>query len=218
MGTPPPPPPPPPGWAPGPSPGWAPGPWGGPGQLPVAKPAGPRGRRRTWWIVWGVLLFTVGLVGVIGGAVAAMVSRGAQTIDPIAEGVTPGSTTFDADEQEYEILIARKRRSGQARVAADEVVCDVVLGDGSTVRVDGNADLSSAQIGNTESVGIFDAVAGTTSVTCVAEDDQDIRFIIDEPSDVTRVAMWVIGGSVIVLLAGLALFLLGIFWRRPVRA
>ncbi len=168
--------------------------------------------------MWGVLLSVVGLVGVIGGAVAALVSRGAQTVDPVAEGVTPGSAQFDADAQEYEILLARRRRGGQDEVRADEVVCDAALADGSTVRIDGNADLSSAQIGNTESVGIFDAVEGTTTVTCVAEGDQQIRFVIDEPSDVTRIALWIVGISVVVLLGGIGLFLLGLLWKRPARA
>ncbi len=176
-------------------------------------------RRRTSWIVIGILASIVGLVGLISGAVAAFVSRGAQTLDPIAEGTTPGSAQFEAGEQEYEILLARRgRRADDDLVRADEVICEVVRADGSGVRIDGAADASTAQIGNTESVGIFDAVAGITTVTCVADGDQQIRFVIDEPSDVTRIAMWVIGISVVVLLGGIGLFLLGLLWKRPVRA
>jgi hypothetical protein len=173
-------------------------------------------RRRRGWIIWGALLTIVGLGTTIVAAAVVVVGRGVGSIDPIAESTTPGELSFDAGEQKYEIMLVRRR--GDNRVIAEEVRCEVRFADGTSRTVDGDAGATTTRIANTEVVGEFDAIEGDTTVSCVAEDDQRIHFVVDEPSEVVDVALIVLFVAIGVLLIGVALFVGGILWKRPVTA
>ena len=170
---------------------------------------------RKRWIVVGVIVATIGLVALIGGAIATAISRTSSSVDPIAEARTPGTATFEAEAQEYDILLVRAR--GDSARTAESITCEVTLADGSTVAVDGSVQATSEEVGNIETVGSFDAVAGPTSVFCDA-DGGDNRFVIDEESTLEKVGFIVLIGGVVVLLMGAGMILGGIFLKKTVPA
>ncbi len=167
---------------------------------------------RKSWIIWGIVWAALGLLITIGGAVAEVVSRTSATTDPTAEARTPGTATFDAGDETYEIFIVHSRRDQDSRTA-EAVVCDVELANGRNITIDGSKQNVSSEVNNTEKVGSFDAVSGETSVTCEA-DGIDIRFVIDSESLLDRIGIWIILGGVLLILVGAALILGGVFLKK----
>lgn len=168
-------------------------------------------------MIWvGALGAVFGLLALIGGAVALGISRAASSIDPVAEAITPGTATFDAESEEYEIFAVNGRTAGDFREAAS-YECVVALADGRTLTIDGDVQDVSTEVGNTQSIGSFDAVPGPTAVQCEAGGG-NARFIVDDVGTVAKIALIVIFAGVGILLLGIGLLLLGIFWKRPLAA
>ncbi|MDP2289601.1 MAG: hypothetical protein Q8M22_00335 [Actinomycetota bacterium] len=200
----PPPPPPPPGGGPG-----------APSQIWGAAPKPPKRRMRKGWIISGILVAVFGLLMLIGGAVASLISRTASSLDPVAEARTPGTATFEAKDATYDVLLVR-RRADSFREASD-FLCTVTLANGKVIELDGRFQAVSDQTANTESIGSFDAVPGHTSVFCDA-DGGDNRFVVDEESLLQRLSLWFILGGTGVLLLGTGMILGGVFLKKTTPA
>lgn len=187
------------------------------GMQPSSAPAAaPRRKRRVWMIWVGAAVAVLGLLSLIGGAVALGISRAASSIDPVAEAITPGTATFEAEDDTYEIFVVNGRRAADFRDAAS-FECAVTLADGRTMNIDGDVQDVSTEVGNTQSVGSFDAVPGATSVQCDAAGG-NVKFIVDDEGTVAKIALIVILAGAGILLVGIGLLLLGIFWKRPLAA
>lgn len=187
------------------------------GMQPAFAPAvAPRRKRRVWMIWVGALGATLGLLALIGGAVALGISRAASSIDPVAEAITPGTASFDAESDTYEIFVVNGRRAADFRDSAS-FECVVALADGRSLTIDGDVQDVSTDVGNTQSVGSFDAVPGPTSVQCDAKGG-NVKFIVDDEGTVAKIALIVVFVGVGILLLGIGILLLGIFWKRPLAA
>lgn len=167
---------------------------------------------RVGWIVGGILVAVAAVVVTIGAGIAIVVDKAASTLDPEAEARTPGTARLDAEKATYEVLLVHSRRDTSAASAAN-VVCTVELANERTITLDGSRQAMSTDAGATSTIGSFDAVAGTTTVTCDAG-EADVRFVVDKASSVGRIANWVLFGGVAGLLSGAGLILAGIFWKR----
>jgi len=178
---------------------------------PVATSGGQR-RIRVSWIVCGIVVALAALVVTIAAGIAIVVDKAASTLDPEAEARTPGTARLDAERATYEVLLVRSRRDTSTASAAN-TVCTVELANEHTITLDGARQAVSTEAGSTSTIGSFDAVAGTTTVTCDAG-DADLRFVVDKVSSVGRIANWVLFGGVAGLLAGAGLIVAGIFWKR----
>jgi hypothetical protein len=175
----------------------------------------PVRRRVRWrWIVSGVALIVVGLIGTIVAAITLTVTRTVSNIDPVAEARTPGAAVFDADDETYDVLFVRSRRDS-GRESAD-FECEVTLADGRTIQLDGAVQGVSTDVANVQSIGSFEAVDGRTTVFCEA-DGGDNRFVVDDESTVGKVSLIVLIGAVVVLLLGTGLLVGGILWKRTER-
>ena len=170
---------------------------------------------RVWWIVVGSILAVLALVVLIVGAVMMLASRTASSLDPLAEGRTPGVATFEASDESYDILLVRSR--GDAFREAADVDCEVTLADGKVVKIDGQFQTVSESNGNVETVGTFDAIEGPTSVFCEARGGE-VRFVIDDESTLHRIGLLMVFGGIGGLVVGCALVLLGIFWKKTMPA
>ena len=88
------------------------------------------------------------------------------------------------------------------------------MANGSTVDLDGSRQTISETSGNIASVGTFDAVEGQTSVACTAPGE--IRFFVDDESDVKRLGTIGLIVGFILMAIGAGLILLGLFVRKKV--
>jgi hypothetical protein len=167
---------------------------------------------RRGWIIWGIVLAVVAVLVIIGGGVAMVASRTASWLDPVAEARTPGTATFVAENETYDVLLIEERHAS-ARSAAS-FRCVVTLADGRTIDLDGSVQDVSTEIANTESIGQFDAVPGATSVFCDA-DGGDNKFVVDTESLLAKAALWVLLGGVALLLVATGLILGGVFLKKP---
>ena len=203
-----------PGWPPSPSPQF--------GQpIDVFQPStgtvqrAPRRKVRLRWIIIGAILGVVAVLVLIGGAIMSLASRTASSLDPVAEARTPGTATFEAEATSYDILLVRGR--GQDFREASDLTCQVTLADGKELEIDGRFQDVSERTANIETVGDFDAVAGTTSVFCEARGGE-VRFVIDDESTLHRIGMLMVFGGVGGVVIAAVLILLGVFWKKTVPA
>ena len=167
---------------------------------------------RVSWIIWGILVAVAALAVTVGAGIAILVDKAASAIDPEAEARTPGTARLDAEKATYEILLVHSRRDTTS-ASAGNVVCTVELANESTITIDGSRQAVSTEAANTSTIGSFTAVAGRTAVTCNAG-DAEVRFVVDKVSRVGRIANWVLFVGIAGLLAGTALILGGVFWKR----
>lgn len=173
----------------------------------------PRKRMRRGWIIWGIVVAVLAVLVMIGGAVAMVVSRTASSLDPVAEARTPGTATFVAEKETYDVLLVKERR--QTARSASSFRCAVALADGRTISLDGSVQDVGTEVANTESIGRFDAVPGQTSVYCEADSDGN-RFVVDTQSLLAKAALWILLGGVALLLLATGLILGGVFLKKPV--
>ncbi|MCY7298566.1 MAG: hypothetical protein LH616_05075 [Ilumatobacteraceae bacterium] len=175
-----------------------------------------QGKRRWGIVIIGIVVATIGLITLVVGALAGFVEQTRSALDPEAEGRAPGSLTFDAKAETYIVSVQSERFGPSARSVAN-VDCTVTLANGSTVELDGGTQAIAEESGNIATVGSFDAVKGQTMIACNAPDD--IRFFVDDESDVKRLGMIGVFVGVALLAIGAALILFGVFVRKkPVSA
>jgi hypothetical protein len=167
---------------------------------------------RRGWIIWGIVLAVLAVLIIIGGAIAMVASRTASWLDPVAEARTPGTATFVAEKETYDVLLVEERH--QTARSASSFRCVVTLADGRTIDLDGSVQAVSTEIANTDSIGQFDAVPGQTSVFCDADSNGN-RFIVDTESLLAKAALWVLLGGVALLLIAAGLILGGVFLKKP---
>lgn len=175
----------------------------------------PRRKVRLRWIIIGAILGVVAVLVLIGGGIMTLASRTVSSLDPIAEARTPGTATFEAEATSYDILLVRSR--GDDFREASDVRCEVELANGELVQIDGRFQDVSERTANIETVGDFDAVAGSTSVYCEARGGE-LRFVIDDESTLHRIGMLMVFGGVGGLVVAAVLILLGVFWKKTVPA
>lgn len=193
--------------------GYPPGSYPPGSYVPGGTPPARTKKMRKGWIIGGIVMAVLGLLVVIGGAIALVVSRTASSLDPVAQGNMPGTTAFVAEAQKYDVMLVTSRRTS-AEFSAN-VDCTVTLSDGSTLTLDGSRQAVATDVGNTQSIGSFTALAGPTQVFCAAG-SADGRFIVDEESALAKIAIVVLFVGVGLLLLGIGLTLAGVFWKKAV--
>ena len=176
---------------------------------PAPQPA--QGKRRWGLVIIGILVAVLGLGALVVGAFAGFVEQTRSALDPEAEGRVPGSLSFDADDTKYVVSVQSERFGASASTAAN-VVCTVTLANGSTIDLDGGRQAIAEESGNIATVGSFDGVAGRTTIACTSPDE--IRFFVDDESDVKRLSIVGMIVGAIVLAIGAALILVGVFVRK----
>lgn len=179
---------------------------------PLATPiAEPKPQMRRSWIVAGIAVAVVGLVALIAGGIMLLISNAASQLDPVAEGRTPGTATFTAEDKEYDILLVSGR--GEPAGNPEDMVCTITLADGRSVTVDGSKQSTTSEVANTESVGSFNAVPGETTVQCQASTTGN-KFIIDTDGLLAKISTWALIGGGVMLAIGAGLILGGVFWKK----
>lgn len=178
-------------------------------QFNAAPPA--QGKRRWGLVIVGIIVAVIGLITLIVGAVAGLVEQTRSSLDPEAESRAPGSLVFDADDDTYIVSVEGERYVSDSSAAAN-VVCTVTLADGRTLELDGGSQGISEETANIATVGNFDAVAGPTTIACTSPDD--IRFFVDDESDVKKFGTIGMIVGAILLVIGASLILFGVFVRK----
>lgn len=179
--------------------------------IPMMAP--PVKKKIRWgMVITGIIIGVLGIVTMIGGAVASLASQTASSIDPIAEARAPGTATFTAEKATYNIMQVRER--GESR-SVSGYRCTVTLADGRTIAIDGSRQSVSTESPGIQSIGSFDATPGPTSVHCENENG-NTRFVVDDESAVERWLPYILGagGALLFIAAGLILF--GIFRKKTV--
>ena len=179
-------------------------------QMPLIAPTVKKIRWKL--VIAGIIVAVIGVLTLVGGAVASIVSTTASSIDPVAEARSPGTATFTAKATTYDVTMVRER--GESDTASG-YRCTVTLADGSTLQLDGSRQNVSTESPSMKSIGSFDAVAGPTSVFC-ENSNGSTRFIVDEESTADRLLPYLIGAGVGLLLIATAMILLGIFRKKTV--
>ncbi len=163
----------------------------------------------------GIAIALIGLSGTIGGAVASVAARVASTVDPDAAGTTRAPVTFVTEERTYRIINVASRLGDRGSAATYR--CEVTRADGTTVSIDGSTQAVAVDVGKTETVGAFDAVAGTTVVDCRTDGGLEGEFVVKADSPWARYGTILLVAGSVVLIAGAGCILLGVFTRTPPR-
>jgi hypothetical protein len=163
-------------------------------------------------IVLGILgiLAAVGLIVV--GALLLAADQGLGAVDAAAEGRTPGTARFDAEDRDYTVSLGSRAREGVQHDAR----CTVTRADGSTVRLRG--DRGGVSINN-KTIGEFAGVAGPTAVECAIDERAfnrtSVRFYVAAQREWLRTLGFVVlGAGIVVLLGAVALLLMGVRSRQ----
>lgn len=164
----------------------------------------------------GIAIALIGLSCMIGGALASVAARVASTVDPDATGTTRAPVTFVTEERTYRIINIASRLGDRGSAAAYR--CEVTRADGTTVSIDGSTQAVAVDVGKTETVGAFDAVAGTTVVECRTDGGLEGEFVVEADSPWDRYGTILLVAGSVVLIAGAGCILLGVFTRTPLRA
>jgi hypothetical protein len=175
----------------------------------------PQGRRRWGLMVLGIAVAAVGLVALIGGAVAGAIDQTRSSADPIAESRTPQPLVFDAENETYLVSISGERFGADVSIVSN-TRCTIEQSDGSTAELNGAVQAIGETTGNIAKVGSFEGFPGETTVTCVSS-RQDVRFFVDDEGDLHRYGTIALLVGAVIALAGTGLILVGVFTRKPAR-
>ncbi|MEQ1701359.1 MAG: hypothetical protein ABMA25_14720 [Ilumatobacteraceae bacterium] len=183
---------------------------GPPPQVPLIAPV----QKKVRWglVILGIILGIVGILVIVGGAIASLASGTASSLDPVAEARSPGTATFTAEATTYDVSMVRERGESNS---ASGYRCTVTLADGRTLELDGSRQGTSSETPSVKSIGSFDAVAGPTSVFCENENGST-RFIVDDESAVDQALPYILGAGVVLLLLATGSILLGVFKKKTV--
>jgi hypothetical protein len=154
-------------------------------------------------IIGGVLLGGVGLLLIIGGSLALVSEQALRTVDNAAEGRIPETLRFNAEEARYGVVLFITATDSEA----NDTRCQVTLANEERKSIRGDIQAVSVS-GRSKSVGEFEAVEGSTEITCRLEGrDNDLvsqRFAVAKIHERWRTgALVVIGLGVVVLLLGI---------------
>jgi hypothetical protein len=128
--------------------------------------------RRHGVIVTGVILVAVAALAVLATFFLAN-SEHARIIDTAkAGGVVPFEESFDAEAGRHVVLLERPAVEIDVnRLVAGRVRCDIELSDGTVTSVGDDSQNGATTTDIGETIGTFDALAGTTTVRCSFQDD-----------------------------------------------
>ncbi|WP_436796054.1 hypothetical protein [Actinospongicola halichondriae] len=168
-----------------------------------------RTERRRHPLRIGIAIGAFGLFGLVAGAVITWTNQALQVAAPVARVALPSSTTFEAEDRGYVIVLDRVSSASRLGITkADPVVdvrCSIARADGSTVVVDGSRSTVRTDTDLGTSVGRFEASQGTTTVECdwARLPSAAYRFVIAPERQGLVVAgmAGVIGGIAMLLLA-----------------
>jgi len=168
-------------------------------------------------MVIGILVAVIGLALLVGGAIGGAIEQTRSNADPEAEGRTPGSLTFLADNDTYRVSVEDELAGSDPSLISANVACTVTLADASTVELGGAMQMFSETTGNIASVGSFEAIEGETTISCTASDN-DVRFFVDAETALQRLGTAALIAGFVVGSIGAVLILLGVFTRKKPRA
>ncbi len=157
----------------------------------------------------GLALGAVGLLSIVAGSATSWLNQAIQVAAPVARVEVPSTTTFDADDRTYAIVLDRISSAARLGVTkADPVVdvrCTITLADRTTTMVDGSRSTVRVDTDLGTSVGTFVAVEGTTTVACdwtrQPSDAYRLTIAPERPTVVLFGLGALVGGIVLVLVA-----------------
>jgi hypothetical protein len=99
----------------------------------------------------------------------------------IAKGRVEGSPArFDAKAAKYTVLVDGKHLSdGRNNDPADYLVCTASLQNGKRARMEGMHQEHAVKGTSVDSVGVFTAVAGATTVACAEDAEGDTLYVAE---------------------------------------
>jgi hypothetical protein len=175
----------------------------------VGSVADRRGRRRWGVMALGIVVAGIGLIAVIGGAVASAVETVRSSSDPIAESLTPTPLQFEADDETYIVSIDTTSEA-EVDVVTANTNCSIERPDGSTVDLDGSVQAIGETTGTIGRIGTFDGVSGTTTIACTTTHD-GVRYFVDDESALHRYGIVAVIAGAVIMVVGTGLILLGVF-------
>lgn len=147
-----------------------------------------------------------------------------QAIDnAVVRATVPFEERFDADDSRYVILLVRPPVEINERTRiVGHVTCDVERADGTSVTVRGGQQGTAIQTDAGETIGTFDATAGTTAVRCALRDGAprtNARYplaVAKEEPGATTLAMGLTGAAALAAVIAGGLLWMGLRGRMVV--
>ncbi len=187
--------------------------------------AAPRRRiqteRRTRPFRWGIGSCAAGLILLVLGGLVLDATQAAQVIGATDRAEIPDELRFDAEARRYAIVLIRNPAA--FGVPGDPVAalsCAVTLADGTTDLVTGNRQAISLETDVGESVGVFDAIEGETTIACEFTNsaNPELYFVAVAPDRaswaIAAFAMFVAG--LVLIAVGIGLIIVGVRGRMVV--
>ena len=170
---------------------------------------------------WGIALCVAGLIVLVLGGIVLSATQAVQVIGATDRAEIPDELRFDAEARRYAIVLIRNPAA--FGVPGDPVAalsCAVTLADGSTDLVAGSRQAISLETDVGESVGVFDAIEGETTIACEFTNSAtpELYFVAVAPDR----ASWAIAAyasfvaSLILVAVGIGLIIVGVRGRMVV--
>ena len=179
---------------------------------PAYQAAPPAPKRRWGLLIAGIVGAVFSVIVLIAGAVGSMGAAVVSTVDPVGKAKTPGSITFDADRGRYELYAVHERRGGSIG-SGGSFDCEVTLANGKVIEIDGSVQTVLSEVGNTESIGAFNAVPGETVIRCDAGRNGE-TFIVDKESPWKQASLIATIVGAVMLMAAAGAIVAGALWKR----
>jgi hypothetical protein len=133
---------------------------------------------RKQWLVSAIVVAAFGIWAVLD--TSKHDEQAEQLMDHVvAKGQVEGSPAhFDAKAATYTVLVDGKHLSdGRNNDPADYLVCTASLHNGKRARMEGIDQEHAVKGASVDSVGVFTAVAGATSVACAEDAEGDTLYV-----------------------------------------
>jgi len=187
---------------------------------PVRRRVVTQRRRRPF--IAGIRLAVAGVALTIVGSLLLFGNQAVQVLAAEDRASVSTPLRFEAEEGSYVVLLLPTTVSGGLMGnPVAQLTCDVALADGTTALLRGSRQSSSIETSAGETVGSFDAVAGSTTVTCDFKGSPDTfgYFVAVAPQ---RNALNVVGvvalvGGILAMLAGVILIVIGVRGRAVIQ-
>lgn len=132
---------------------------------PIRRRVVTQRRRRPF--IAGIWLAVAGVALTIVGSLLLFGNQAVQVLAAEDRASVSTPLRFEAEEGSYVVLLLPTTVSGGLiGNPVAQLTCDVALADGTTALLRGSRQSSSIETSAGETVGSFDAVAGSTTVTC----------------------------------------------------
>jgi len=170
---------------------------------------------------WGIGSCAAGLIILVLGGVVLNGTQAAQVIGADDRAEIPDELRFDAEARRYAIVLIRNPAA--FGVPGDPVAalgCAVTLADGTTELVRGSRQAISLETDVGESVAVFDAIEGDTTIACefTNSSNPELYFVAIAPDrrSWALVAYAMFAAALILVAVGAGLIVFGVRGRMVV--